>query len=160
MSVTSSIPKQHRLICSIIQSSLEETEFKFFEFKKKDSFIHEQRKRDIPELKHHALQNRICCLKIWVQVNIICITCAPREMGYNFHILSNFYKLLYLIKNYSFYFSHEVLQISSVVLVSGVHPSVAVICIYLYRLFSFTGYYKILSGVPCNMQQLYRSPRW
>ena len=34
-------------------------------------------------------------------------------------------------------------------LVSGVHHSDSVIYIYFFRFFSFIGYYKILSVVPC-----------
>ena len=57
----------------------------------------------------------------------------------------------------SFFFLIEIYLIYSIVLVSGIQQSDSVmyVCVYIYiyfRLFSITGYYKILNIVPCAIQ--------
>ena len=47
----------------------------------------------------------------------------------------------------------EVYLIYDVVFISGIQHSDSVLYVFFFRFFSLIGYYKILSRVPCAMQQ-------
>ena len=54
----------------------------------------------------------------------------------------------------TYLFFIEVELIYNAVFISGVQNSDSVISLILFRFSSLIGYYKILSGVPCAIQQL------
>ena len=47
----------------------------------------------------------------------------------------------------------EVYLLYDVVFISGIQHSDSVLYVFFFRFFSLIGYYKILSRVPCAMQQ-------